>query len=100
MPKPVEGHVVPGTLKPEIRVLKPWGWQTYTLRAGKISEIPYGPPIKKEPLSLPKPVEQGKPKAIGDEGHHGIMSALTAMVAQHSTQMTKAMPSNRLWRGN
>ena len=99
MPTPVAGHVVPGTKTPQIQVLKPWGWQTYTLRPGVITDTPYGPQIKKEPVVQPAPTETGKPKAIGDETHHGIMSALSSMVQQHTTQkMTDAMPSQRPWR--
>ena len=100
IPQPIAGHIVPGTSKPEIDVLKPWGWQQYTVRRGVISEQPYGPPIKKEAVAQPTVAapETGKPKAIGDEAHHGIMSALSSMVAQHATQMTDAMPSQRLWR--
>ena len=94
MPKPVAGHIVPGTSTPIIKVLKPWGWQTYTLRAGEITDTPYGPPIKPEPVVQPTV----RPKQIGDEQHHGIMGALSALVAQHTTQMTDAMPSNRMWR--
>ena len=95
MPKPVPGHVVPGTKSPEIQVLKPWGWQKYTLRAGAITETPHGPPIKKEPVSQPAPV---KPKQIGDEGHHAIMKKLGAMISQNTTQMADALPADRMWR--
>ena len=95
MPKPVAGHVVPGTTSPNIQVLKPWGWQQYILRAGIITETPHGPPIKKEPIAKPAPV---KPKDIGDEGHHAIMQKLGALISQNTTQITDALPASRLWR--
>ena len=76
-------------------MLKPWGWQTLQLRPGIISDTPWGPPIKPEPVSTPAPV---KPKPIGDEQHHGIMNALSAIVAQSASQITDALPSNRQWR--
>ena len=96
MSRAVPGHVVPGTSTPIIKVLKPWGWQSFTLRAGNIVDEPNGPPIHPEPVSTPTPV--AKPKQLGEEGHHGIMNALTALVQQHTTQMVDAMPSDRLWR--
>ena len=95
MPQPVPGHIVPGTSEPFIKVLKPWGWETQRLRPGIISETPYGPPIKPEPVHAAPQA----PKPIGDEAHHGIMNALSALVAQHSTQITDAMPTQRPWRG-
>ena len=95
MPLPIPGHVVPGAKTQSIQVLKPWGWQTVLLRPGIISDTPWGPPIKPEPVQQPAPT---KPKAIGDEAHHGIMNALYAMVAQHTTQITDALPGNRMWR--
>ena len=96
MPHPVPGHIVPGTSEPFIKVLKPWGWETQRIRPGIISETPYGPPIKPEPVAQPTPQP---PKPIGEEAHHGIMQKLSAMVAQHSTQIVDAMPSQRPWRG-
>ena len=95
IPKPVEGHIVPGSSGPFIQVYTPWGWETRRLRAGVISETPYGPAIEKEPT--PQPVPQ-KPKQIGDEHHHNIMSAISSLVQQNTTQMADALPSNRLWR--
>ena len=95
IPVPVPGHVVPGTSSKEIQVRKPWGWQTYILRSGDIIERPGGPSIKKEPVAQPAPV---KPKQIGDEQHHGLMQKLGALLQQNVSQMTEAMPSDRLWR--
>ena len=95
MPKPVPGHIVPGTSTPLIKVLKPWGWQTYTLRAGDITHTPHGPPIEKEPVVQPAPA---KPKQIGDEHHHGLMAKLSALVQQNTTQMADALPGYRTWR--
>ena len=95
-PKPVEGHIVPGTSSPFIKEYTPWGWETRRLRAGVISETPYGPPIEKEPTPQPVPTE--KPKQIGDEHHHSIMSAISSLVQQNTTQMSDALPSNRMWR--
>ena len=95
IPQPVPGHVVPGPSNNLIQMLKPWGWQTLQLRPGIISDTPWGPPIKPEPVSTPAPV---KPKQIGDEQHHGIMNALSAIVAQSASQITDALPSNRQWR--
>ena len=97
LPQPVAGHVVPGTNGTEIKVLKPWGWQTYTLRAGDITETKFGPPIVKEAAVAPAP-EQAKPKAIGDEHHAGLMQKLGALIQQNTTQMSDALPGNRLWR--
>ena len=95
MPQPVPGHIVPGTSQPYIQVMKPWGWETQRIRPGIISETHYGPPIKPEPVVQAKPQP---PKAMGDE-HHGMLNALSALVAQHSTQVVDAMPTERLWRG-
>ena len=97
LPQPVAGHVVPGTSTPLIKVLKPWGWQEYTLRAGDISETKLGPPIKKEAAVAPAP-EQAKPKQIGDEQHAGLMQKLGALIQQNTTQISDALPGNRLWR--
>ena len=97
LPQPVPGHIVPGTSTPEIKVLKPWGWQTYMLRAGDISETKFGPPIKKEAAVAPAP-EQAKPKPIGDEQHAGLMQKLGALIQQNTTQISDALPGNRLWR--
>ena len=97
LPQPVPGHIVPGTSSPEIKVLKPWGWQTYMLRAGDISETKLGPPIKKEAAVAPAP-QQAKPKQIGDEQHSGLMQKLGALIQQNTTQMSDALPDNRLWR--
>ena len=95
MPQAIPGHVVPGTTTPLIKVLKPWGWQTYRLRAGDITETPYGPPIEKEPTVQPAPA---KPKQIGDEHHHGLMAKLSAMISQNTTQISDALPGYRTWR--
>ena len=95
IPLPIPGEVVPGPQNNLTRMLKPWGWQTLQLRRGVLSDTPWGPPIEPEPVSTPTPV---KPKQIGDEQHHGIMKALSAMVAQHATQITDALPSDRGWR--
>ena len=95
MPKPVEGHIVPGPSTPFIQVIKPWGWETQMLRAGIISDQKWGPPIKPEPVVQP---EAAKPKQIGDEHKGKIMDALSALVAQHTTQITDALPGDRQWR--
>ena len=98
LPQPVAGHVVPGTNTPIIKVLKPWGWQTYTLRAGDISETKFGPPIKKEAAVAPAPQQQAKPKPIGDEQHAGLMQKLGTLIQQNTTQISDALPDDRLWR--
>ena len=96
MPKAIPGHVVPGPSDPFIKVRKPGrGWVTYRLQFNHLTDTPYGPPIKPEPVFQPAPV---KPKAIGDESHHAVMHALSALVAQHTTQITDALPGDRLWR--
>ena len=95
IPQPIPGEVVPGPKNNLIQMLKPWGWQKLQLRPGIISDTPWGPPIEPEPVAKPAPV---KPKQIGDEQHHGIMNALTALVAQNASQITEALPSNRQWR--
>ena len=95
MPKPVEGHIVPGPSTPFIQVLKPWGWETHRLQAGIISDEKWGPPIKPEPVVKP---EAAKPKEIGDEHKKGLMDKLSALVAQHTTQITDALPCDRQWR--
>ena len=99
MPLPVAGDVVPGTNAPFIKVRKPWGWQTYQLQPGRITTTPYGPAIKPEPKSAPAPAQQpaGVPKKMGDAQHH-VLHALSALISQNATQMTDAMPSDRLWR--
>ena len=67
------------------------------LRAGDISETKLGPPIKKEAAVAPAP-QQAKPKQIGDEQHAGLMQKLGALIQQNTTQMSDALPDNRLWR--
>ena len=96
LPKPVEGHIVPGTSSPFIQVYTPTGWETRRLRAGTISTTPYGPQIEKEPE--PQPIPTQKPKQIGDEHHHNIMSAISSLVQQNTSQMAEALPADRLWR--
>ena len=97
LPKPVEGDIVPGTSTPYIQVYQPWGWETHRLRAGTISTTPYGPPIEKDPAPQPAPPTE-KPKMIGDEHHHSIMSAISSLVQQHTSQISEALPGDRLWR--
>ena len=96
MPKPVEGDIVPGTSSPFIQEYTPWGWETRRLRAGTISTTPYGPQIEKEPT--PQPVPTQKPKQIGDEHHSNIMSAISSLVQQNTSQMAEALPGDRLCR--
>ena len=82
LPQVITGHVVPGDPTP--------------LRRKWITNEPYGPPIKQEPV--PEPTS-GPPKKLGDEQHHEVMGQLSKiLVEQKATQIQEAIPGFRDWR--
>ena len=83
IPQVITGHVVPGDPTP---IPRKW-----------ITNEPYGPPIKQEPVQQPT---QGPPKkGLGEEQHHEVMGQLNKiLVQQKSTQIQEALPGFRDWR--
>ena len=82
VPIPVTGHVVPGDPTP--------------LRRKWITNEPYGPPIKEQPVVEPS---TGQPKKHGDEQHNEVMGQLQKIIVkQQATQMQDALPGFRDWR--
>ena len=90
-----EGHVVPGVINPNIR--RKW-----------FTNIPYGGPIKEQPVSQPpvtpdqggagtQPQSGGAPHPVGDEAHAGALAKIKQMMVSQTAQQ-KTIPAFRDWR--
>ena len=93
IPDIITGHVVPGVINPNIR--RKW-----------VTDTPYGPPIKEQPVVQAAPQQPQQPGVaphqIGDEthSHPDLMSALSKMAVKQTTvqKITDAQPGYRDWR--
>ena len=96
--KPVEGHVVPGTLvMPMTRYIV---GMPARVRRSFVTNIPYGPAIQEE---IPQAKPQ-QPLATGDDRNPDIMKALKKMMGsqqgspEQQKPIAESLPGYRDWR--
>ena len=95
--KPIEGHVVPGSLvMPQVRVIV---GMPERVQRSFVTNIPYGPPIEEEETQA-KPQQ---PLPTGDDRNPDILKALQKLMGgqqggDQQKPIAESLPGYRDWR--